>query len=291
MARPGLTGHRKFRRLARLVGSAIVARGALELMWEPCYESGEDYLGTARDIESQVGWMGDCGALALALVECGAPEGHGFIEILSDNGDGTTYKVHDFWHHAPDYVQKRRSRELERKKRVAPSNKRRRTAPNGGQRESSPDRQIEVDRTPAPAPAHTPALAPAPAHSDETIRASANIVALAPKGSLTGKHHLHDPATWSACEAGACVPSFIVSEWRTQIERANGDPDSEIKAFVTSQLASVQGRRIGDPAKFWRGRWHAKHGEQAPAGKGAAVVEGVTRGLQRYVARKAQQGV
>lgn len=113
MARPGLTNHRKFRRLARLVGGPIVARGALELLWDQCYEAGDDYLGTAEDIESAVGWAGEAGSLADALDRCGQPEGHGFIEPADAPG---TWRVHDLWRYSTkeerkrDY--KRRSRRL-----------------------------------------------------------------------------------------------------------------------------------------------------------------------------------
>lgn len=158
MARPGLTGHRKFRRLERTLGSRILARGALELLWESCYECGEEYVGTAADIEALVGWQGAPGELAKALAEAGQPEGHGFVEVVpSDGSTVSTYRVHDLWHHAPDYVAKRHKRELARRKRVAPSGKRRRSAPNGGQRPPSTDSLIGVDRTPAPSPSPSPA--------------------------------------------------------------------------------------------------------------------------------------
>jgi hypothetical protein len=116
MGRPGLTVHRKFRRLSRALGSAITARGVLELLWEPCYEAGDDYIGTAEDIDTLVGWTGESGALARALVDAGAPEGHGFIEVVTDQKGQApaTYRIHDLWHHAPEYVKNRAARERER---------------------------------------------------------------------------------------------------------------------------------------------------------------------------------
>lgn len=155
MARPGLTGHRKFKRLVRALGSAILARGALELLWDSCYEYGDAYVGTSEDIEATVGWTGEPGALTNALLNCGKPEGYGFIEPV--NGADGCFQVHDLWHHAPDYVGKRHKRELARQQRVAPTSKRRRTAPNGGQRRPSLDWQNGVDVTPAPSPAPSPA--------------------------------------------------------------------------------------------------------------------------------------
>jgi len=87
-----------------------------------------------------VGWTEDPQTLARALADAGAPEGFGFIEPIDADPSApnaiTTYQVQDLWHHAPEYVRKRRNRELERQKRVAPSAKRRTTAPRGrrGQR-------------------------------------------------------------------------------------------------------------------------------------------------------------
>jgi hypothetical protein len=147
MARPGLTAHRKFKRLSRALGSPMLARGALELLWDACYEHGDEYVGTADDIEATVGWTGEPGALARALIDCGQPEGRGFIEPVPDGVGG--YRVHDLWHHAPDYVAKRRKRELERIAKVGP-------APNGGQCPPSSDRQDGDRRTPSPSPAPSP---------------------------------------------------------------------------------------------------------------------------------------
>lgn len=149
--------HRKFHRFARSVGSVAVARGILELLWDGCYESGDDYLGTAADIDQRIGWSGEPGTVALALVACGLPEGHGFIEPAQmENGGPVTYRVHDLWHHAPDYVQKRHQREMGRRQKTG--------EPNGAERRQtarSPVWLPGVDRTPAPARAP----APAPAHT------------------------------------------------------------------------------------------------------------------------------
>ena len=76
MGRPGLTNHRKFRRLTRALGSPIVARGVLELVWDAAYECGDDYLGTAADIEQLVAWAGEPGTLVAAekLSRCNTSE-------------------------------------------------------------------------------------------------------------------------------------------------------------------------------------------------------------------------
>ena len=161
MGRPGLTRHRKFLRLSRALGSPALARGVLELLWDACYEAGDDYLGAAGDLEALVGWAGESGALTRALLEAGQPEGVGFIEAV--DSDAGRYRVHDLWHHAPDYVRKRRERELQRRKRLAPAARRRRSAdsgrqpvPVGNQSPPSLDSQTEVDRTPAPSPSPSP---------------------------------------------------------------------------------------------------------------------------------------
>jgi hypothetical protein len=158
MARPGLTSHRKFRRLSRALGSPIVARGALELLWDSCYESGEEYVGTAEDIEAVIGWSGEPGLLARALVDAGAPEGYGFIEpVTAEAQDGPArFKVHDLWHHAPDYVAKRRQRELQRLEKTGPLPERRHAAPNGDGRVDILDWQSGLGRTPSPSPSPSP---------------------------------------------------------------------------------------------------------------------------------------
>lgn len=124
------------------------------MIWESCYESGDDYLGTAADIDHLIDWSGDSGVVAAALVDAGRPEGHGFIEPLGADGEqGTRFRVHDLWHHAPDYVRKRRERELERQQKAGPTAERRDPAPNGGQRSPGSGSQSGVVRPPSPSPA------------------------------------------------------------------------------------------------------------------------------------------
>lgn len=166
MARPTLMTHRKFRRLARALGSKLIARGALEVLWDFCYEAGTDYVGTSEDVEALIGWTGETGQLTAALVTAGAPEGRGFVEPVEPVEGTPTYRVHDLWHHAPDYVAKRRKRELDRLGRVDPVFDRQ-PAPNGGHSSEISDCQNEVDRTRAlaPARARARALAPAPEES------------------------------------------------------------------------------------------------------------------------------
>jgi hypothetical protein len=144
--------------LARALGSSIIARGALELLWEHCYESGEEYVGLSDDIEAMVGWSGERGMLTQALADAGAPEGYGFIEPVDASEPGR-YRVHDLWHHAPDYVIKRRKRELDRQNR---------SAPNGSQRPPLLDCQTGDVRPPSPS--HSPSPSPSPVQEPARAR-------------------------------------------------------------------------------------------------------------------------
>ena len=109
MGRPGLSQNKKFRRLSLELKSTATARGHLELMWDSAYEAGDEFLGDSLDVELAASWNGNTGFLCNLLVKTG------FI----DESAGI-YTIHDFWHHAPAYVRKRRSRENERRSKVDP---------------------------------------------------------------------------------------------------------------------------------------------------------------------------
>jgi hypothetical protein len=270
MARPGLTGHRKFRRLARELGSLIIARGVLELLWESAYESGDEYLGTSDDLETIVGWTGERGVLTRALVEAGMPEGHGFIEVVTDasGSDEPRYRVHDLWHHCPDYVSKRRKRELERRTRSEPVVDVRRTAPNGGQWPPSLDSQAGVVLTPSPSPS--------PAPSPSTVSAAA-------RGPDTPKKSTRNKLTATHGNASDLRESFEVfwlnypqkvakdAAWRAWQKRR---PSAELLQQILSALAwqvrqdswiREAGRYIPNPATWLNAaRWedepnHTQH--------------------------------
>lgn len=110
MARPTLATHPKFFRLAALVGGRLIARGALELIWDSAYASGDAVIGDAATVEAVIDWRGKPGELAAALVTSG------FLDAL----DGGALAVHDLEDHEPDYVRKRRLREEERRGRRRP---------------------------------------------------------------------------------------------------------------------------------------------------------------------------
>lgn len=190
MARPGLTKHRKFVRLARMLGSQAMALGCLEFMWEACYENGDEYLGDVVDVESAAHWEGESGKLLAALVECGGDGHHGFVEEIE--GRPGRYICHDLFHHAPNYVQKRRRREMERQAkgvtlsdirsdsgRKGASERKRKLAENSGTNteveqteygwsDNQANGRRLLDRTQANGDTPAPAPAPAPAPNTDT---------------------------------------------------------------------------------------------------------------------------
>ncbi len=107
MARPGLTRHRKFLRLAQIVASEALALGHLEFLWESAYEVGSPECGTSAEVEAAARWKGSPGALTAALVECG------FVDEVAPG----EFEIHDFWTHAPRYVINRAQREAAREQR------------------------------------------------------------------------------------------------------------------------------------------------------------------------------
>ena len=272
MGRPGLTNHRKFHRLTRKLGSAMLARGAVELMWESCYECGDDYLGTADDLEHLVGWAGEPGVLTRALLEAGAPEGFGFIEPVSTNGDGpASYCVHDLWHHAPDYVRKRYKREQARQARVKPGRRNRRTAdsdhrtaPNGGQCPPSLDSQTGVVLTPSPSPSPSPSPTPDDrSFAFDTSDSAQTVPTSVEKKPRSGRVNGTDlrqrfDAFW------ASYPRKIGKDaaWRAWQQRR---PDTDLTAAILAAVAwqvrqdnwlREGGRFIPNPATWLKaGRW------------------------------------
>lgn len=172
MGRPGLSHHPKFLMLARELGE-IVARGALEMLWEVAYESGDDRLGSPDAVEAAARWRGERGALFAALRDATGQGKVGFIE----ERDGI-WCVHDLWDHAPDYVRKRASREEQRRVK--------------GQSLAA-ERRAKVGQRPGSDQAVSPTRAPAPARAPSTQEETSSAVAVA---SVSG-----DPQTYKAQEA------------------------------------------------------------------------------------------
>lgn len=93
MARPTLFGHRKFIKLARVLGDDARALGHLEFLWHAANETGNPIIGDANDVESLAKWKGEPGALVKALVECGSAGGAGFIDRLDDGRFEIHYRI------------------------------------------------------------------------------------------------------------------------------------------------------------------------------------------------------
>ena len=138
MGRPGLSQNRKFRRLSLLLGGAPIARGYLELMWDSAYEAGDEVLGDSLDVELAAQWSGKQGELTDALVQTGFLDDHQGV-----------FWIHDFWHHAPAYVRKRRQREDERRTKSDP-------CPHSDQTVTS--QRLDTDEKTAPLPHPHPHL-------------------------------------------------------------------------------------------------------------------------------------
>ncbi len=115
MARPSLFQHRKFRTLARRLGSRALAVGSLELLWAVANDAGDPLIGTAEDVEDVADWRGEPGLLARSLVE---------TRFMDETPEG--FAVHDHDHHCPTYVRRRRDRERARRANGTPATSQRR---------------------------------------------------------------------------------------------------------------------------------------------------------------------
>ena len=118
MAKPGTRNHGKYRRLVRLLGEPDShVYGYLHMLWEVAYERGEPRIGDALDVALACGYPGDPQAITQALVTCGGEEESGFLQEIP--GQPGRYEVHNLYKHAPEYVVKRRLRELSKVAQVA----------------------------------------------------------------------------------------------------------------------------------------------------------------------------
>jgi len=112
MAKPELRDHRKFLKLKRLLGEPTPhVIGYLECLWSRGYQTGNPKLGDELDIEAAAEWPGESGKFAAAAIEAG------FV----DRDESGSYEIHDLYHHAPKYVQKRMVRKGFGPKEALPS--------------------------------------------------------------------------------------------------------------------------------------------------------------------------
>jgi hypothetical protein len=139
-----------------------MAVGTLELLWHVANETGNPIMGDADDIEAVADWRGARGELVAALLECGSNGGAGFVFKREDG----CFEIHDYWHHAPDYVRKRARREEERQKagdQLRKPDRSKQTLPSTddqtvtGQNGVGSPENGDFFHTPAPAPAPAPA--------------------------------------------------------------------------------------------------------------------------------------
>ncbi len=160
MARPTLTSHPKFAKLATYLKGRALARGVLELLWESCYASGDPCVGDAVSVEGIADWRGKRGDLASALVDAG------FLDQTMTDGGRASYLVHDLEDHAPDYVLARWAREAKRREKgqtlrsvrqAAAAEMWKQKRASDGQLHASDEHGQATVAPPAPAPAPAPA--------------------------------------------------------------------------------------------------------------------------------------
>ncbi len=283
MARPGLTKHRKFLRLARAIGNPALALGCLEFIWGQCYESGEDYLGEMVDVEAAAQWTGAPGALLDALLGAGGEGNPGFIDELPDRPGH--YRCHDLYDHAPEYVRKRMDREAQRRAagvtlrdiRAAAGRAsgaaRRQTADDG----RHPGTNVEQvsnkcstnGTTPAPAPAPNPSTTPLPPKGgkrgamapawvqgfpDQVVNLTRDILATWPKPP-----HDLQPADRDGKRQPVPRPSGPALAARLdEILRKNGDEEI-LRAIAARAVEEWKGGAWIKAPQHWFGK-----GEEAP---------------------------
>ena len=152
MARPCLDRNPKFKLLVMRLKSKVFARGVLELLWDAANECGDPVFKN-RDHIMAIIEIPDT-AVVDALVDTG------FLDVA----DGDRLVVHDYWVHTPEYVRKRRRRELQRKSTGEALSYDQSVT---GQRPVTG--LLTAHEVPACLPrGDTPAPAPAPAHNETT---------------------------------------------------------------------------------------------------------------------------
>jgi len=145
MARPGLMGNVKFKLLCRALGlPRPYVRGLLEVLWDVAHESGNPVLGNEGAVEAAAEWPGEPGAFFAALRDC---------RLIDQRQDGA-WEIHDYWHHAPEYVKGRLRKEEERRRKKAVA------ATVAGQSRDGHGNVCDVRATPSPSPSPSPNASP-----------------------------------------------------------------------------------------------------------------------------------
>ncbi len=273
MARQGLHQHRKF------LGGSALARGILEMLWEPAYDSGDDFLGDAGDISLRCGRPSCLSQspeqLTEVLLECG------FIDELED--EPGQHRIHDLFDHAPDAVAKRAQREAQRLARGKTlSDERAEAGRKGGlARRSSKWKQTKTFAsrpeanvaspeanlsTPSPTPTPTPALLPArcaPARkrsaktSEEPKPPNPRHVALTEAlytafRETTGSEYAVQGRDWRAISLLAestQTDAEIVRRWRVALSRSGYHHPTAIWDFQSKLNLYASENGTGPPKK------------------------------------------
>jgi hypothetical protein len=101
-------GNVKFKKLVQILGlPRPYVRGLLELMWDVANECGNPVLGDPLSVEAAAEWPGEAKQLFRALSKA----------RLIEQDEHGLWQIHDYWDHAPVYVQRRAEREAERSRR------------------------------------------------------------------------------------------------------------------------------------------------------------------------------
>lgn len=97
MARAGLLDHRKFKRLAHILGEPVPhCVGYLECLWQTAHQQRAAFIGDRIDIQLATQYPGSPEKITDALRDAG------FLDVH----DNQTYSVHDFYDNAPSYVRR-----------------------------------------------------------------------------------------------------------------------------------------------------------------------------------------
>jgi hypothetical protein len=101
------------------------------------------------------------------------------------------------------------------------------------------------------------------------------------ESALMPVHPKCDPATFTACRRGFCVPFVFAGRWRTQV-----DPDSRDRAATDAYIRAVVERGVAklpsegalgvSALQFWDDHWKAEHAGRGPA---ATVTDRASRTL------------
>lgn len=252
MARPTLSTHPKFLKLAARLKSRALARGVLEIIWESCYASGDAKLGDTEAVEATADWRGKAGILVAALTECG------FIDKRGVDG---AFEVHDLEHHAPNYVLKRWAAEAKRKeagesirsvRQKAAQERWNRQRAAGSQAATAPmhpdanviqlhangDGCNATETPPAPAPAPAPNPPDPPSALDPlTAHGLIRVVSIAVE-RLRPEIGFYQPGTWAAKRAREFTEG-IAPERRT--EESRSEIRRRVEAFARDERFKAKG--------------------------------------------------